>query len=151
VDPCAKKLATCTNKVKHDPSAENPTSEYAAIGAERENPPMKDLTRGTEDVDDRIVRCEDPHTSTEAPAKGTSAKCTEMTPVVLESTPHETQNEPQDSPQVTLRLPIEGEPSECKREVAESVMTAGRMKGKAKMANPLETIADIDRGTPLGG
>jgi len=82
--------------------------------------------------------------------KGTSAKCTETTPVVLESVLHETQNEPQDSLQVTPRLPIEGEPSECEREVAESVVTAERTNGKAQSANPPETVADVNRTASLG-
>jgi len=148
-DPRAKKLATCTNDDKRYPSAESPTSENAATGAEREDPPTKDLTRGTKDVDDRIVGRTDPRTSFEASAKGTSAESAGTT-VLLESVPHETQNEPQDSPQVTPRLPTEGKPSECEREVAESVVTAERTKGTVEKAEPRETVADVDGKAALG-
>jgi len=130
--------------------SENAAAERHAH-TEWEDPPCtKDLTQGIEDINNRIVGCKDPCTSTEAPAKGTSAKCTETTPVVLESAPHETQNEPQDSPQVTPRLPIEAKPSECEREVAESVVMAERTNGKAQLANPPEMVADVNEGTPLG-
>jgi len=61
------------------------------------------------------------------------------------------QNEPQDSPQVTPRLPIEGEPSECEQEVAESVVTAERMNGMVKTAKPRESDADVDGKAALGG
>jgi len=147
-DPRAKKLATCANEDKRHPSAEAPTSENAAAErhahAEREDLPTKDLTRGTEDVDDRIVGRKDPRTSAEAPAKGNSANSIETTPVVLESAPHEMQNEPQDSLPLTPRLPTEGKPDECKQEAAESVVTAGRTNGTVGMTEPHETVADID-------
>jgi len=58
---------TCANKDKCHPSAESPTSENAAAErhahAEREDPPCtKDLTRGTKDIDNRIVgRCHAPN------------------------------------------------------------------------------------------
>jgi len=61
------------------------------------------------------------------------------------------QNEPQDSPQVTPRLPIEGEPSKCEREVAESVVMAERTNGMVKMAKPCESDVDVDRKAALGG
>jgi len=154
-DPCAKKLATCANEDKRYPSAESPTSENAATerhaNAEREDLPTKDLTRGTEDVDDGNVGCKDPHTSLEASAKGTSAKCTEMTVVILESTPHETQNVPQDSLPLTPRPPIEGEPNTCKQEATDSIVIAERTIGTVKTAEPCETVADIDRTALLGG
>ena len=149
-DPRAKKLATCTNDDKRYLSAESPTSENAATGADGEDPPTKDLTRGTEDVDDGNVGRKDPRTKAEASVKGTSAKCTETTVALLESVPHETQNEPQDSPQVTPRLPIEAKPSECEWEVAASVVTAERTDGMVGMAKPRETDADVDEGTTLG-
>ena len=89
-------------------------------------------------------------------AKGTSAKCSEMTPVVLKSMPHKMQNRLQNSLPLTSRPPIEGEPNACKQEVAESVMTAGCkqeaaesvvtagcMNRMAEMAKP--TIVDVDR------
>ena len=147
---CAKKFAARTNEAKRDPSAEIPTSENAATGADREDPPTKDLTRGIEDVDDRNVgRTEDPHTSLEASAKGTSAESAGTT-VQLESAPHETQDQPQDSPQVTPRLPTKGKPSECKREVVESVVTAEHTIGTVETAEPRETIADVNRTALLG-
>ena len=86
---------------------------------------------------------EDPRTSLEALAKGTSAKCSEMTPVVLKSTPHQMQNRPQNSLPLTLRSPIEGEPNACKQEVVESIMMAGCTNRMAEMAKP--TIVDVDR------
>ena len=87
-----------------------------------------------------------------ASAEGTSAECTETTAVVLESTLHEMQNKPQDSPQATPRLPIEGEPSECEWEVVESVVTAGRMIGTVETADPMVTDADVDsEKAVLGG
>ena len=43
----------------------------------------QDLTQGTEDIDNRNVRCtQDPRTSTEALVEGTSAECAETTPVI---------------------------------------------------------------------
>ena len=82
-------------------------------------------------------------------AQGTSAKHAEMTPVVLKSTlPHETQKQLQNSLQMTPRLPIEDEPSECMQEAADSVMTAGHTNGMAETAKPI--ITDIDRTAMLG-
>ena len=109
----------------------------------------QDLTRGTQDVDDGNIGRQDPRTSLEASTQGTSAKCAEMTPVVLEGTPHETQTEPQSSLPLTLRPPIDGEPCKCKQEVADNVVTAGRTNGTAKTANPPQ-IADVDRTATLG-
>ena len=86
--------------------------------------------------------------SFEASAQGTSTKCAKMTPVVLEDMPHETQNQPQDSLPLTLRLPIEGEPNACKQEAVESVVTAGCTNRMAEMAKP--TVVDIDRTAMLG-
>jgi len=145
-DPRAKKLATCANVDKRYPSAEAPMSENAAAErhahAEREDPPTKDLTRGIEDVDDGNVGREDPRTSLEASAMGSSANSTETTLVVLESAPHETQSVPQNS------LPLT--PGECKQEAADGVVTAGRTNGTAQSANPPETDADVDRTALLG-
>ena len=144
-DPRAKKLVTCTNEVKHDPSAETPTSENAATGAEREDPPTKDLTRGTEDVDNRNVgRTQDPCTSSEASAEGNSAECANGTLVLLTGELHKTQNVPQNSLPLTPRLPIDGKPDECKQEAAESIVTAGRTNGMVRMTEPHETVADIN-------
>jgi len=149
-DPRAKKLATCANEAKRYSSAKTPTSENAATGADREDPPTKDLIRGTKDVDDKNVGREDPRTKAEALSKGTSAKCTETTPVVLESAPHETQKPPQDSLQTTPRLPTEGKPSECKQEVTGSVVMAGRTNGTVGMTEPRKTDADVDLTPTLG-
>ncbi|KIM51077.1 hypothetical protein SCLCIDRAFT_33747 [Scleroderma citrinum Foug A] len=110
----------------------------------------KALTRGTKSIDNGIVRHQDPRTSLEASAQGTSAKCIETTAVVLESTPHEMQNWSQYSLPLTPRLPIEGEPSGCKQEVADSVMTAERTNGTVKLAKPNESDADVDGKAMLG-
>ena len=83
-------------------------------------------------------------------AKGTSAKCSEMTPVILESVPHKTQTEPQNSLPLTPRLPTAGKPSRCKQEVADSDVTAGRTNGMVEMAKPNESDADVDRKVTLG-
>ena len=73
-----------------------------------------------------------------------------MTPVVLKSVlPHETQTKLQNSLPLTPRLPIEGEPSGCKQEAAESVVTAGRANGTVETAKPTE-IADVDGMALLG-
>jgi len=151
-DPRAKKLATCANEAKRHPSAETPTSENAATGTEQEDPPCtKDLIRGTKDVNDRNVGREDPRTSVEASAKGTSAESANGTTVLLTGEPHETQNEPQDSLPLTPRLPTEGKPDECKQEAAESVVTAGRTNGTVGMTEPHEMDADVDGTAVLGG
>jgi len=89
-----KRLATCANEDKRALSAKSPMSENAATGTDREDPPMKALTRGNKDDNNGNVRHEDPCTKAEALAKGSSTKCTETTSVVLEGTPHEMQNEP---------------------------------------------------------
>jgi len=147
---CAKKFAARTNEDKRYPSAEAPTSEYAAIGAEWEDLPTKALTRGTEDVNDKIVGRKDPHASFEASAKGTSAESAGTT-VLLTGEPHETQNVPQDSLPLTPRPPIEGEPNACKQEATDGVVMAGRTNGMVGMTELRETIADVDEGTTLGG
>ena len=50
---------------------------------------------------------------------------------------------------LTLRLPIDGEPNECKQEAADSVVTATLTNRMVEMAEP--QIADINRTAPLGG
>jgi len=147
---CAKKFAARANKDKRYSSAESPTSENAATGADWEDPPTKDLNRGTEDVNDRNVGREDPRTSFEASAKGTSAECANGTLVLLTGEPHETQNVPRNSLPLTLRLPIDGKPGECKQEAANGVVTAERTKGTVGMAEPNETDADVDGKAALG-
>jgi len=151
VDPRAKKLATCANEDKHYPSAESPTSENAATGAEREDLPTKALNRGTEDVDNGNVRHKDlACTSLEASATGTSTKSANGTFVLLTGEPHKMQNVPQNSLPLTPRLPIDGKPGKCKQEVANGVVTAGRTKGMVRMAKPCKTVADINRMALLG-
>ena len=81
-----------------------------------------DLEQGTKSIDDGNIGHQDPCTSIEASAKGTSAKCSETTPVILESALHEMQNWLQNSLPLTPRLPIEGEPSGCKQQAAESIV-----------------------------
>ena len=135
---------------KKSPTSTNAATEWHA-SAERNKEDLittQALTRGTEDVDNRNVGRQDPRTTSEASAKGTSAKCTELTVVILESMPHEMQNLPQDSLLLTLRLPIDGEPGECKQEVADSVVTAGRMNQTVEMAEP--QITDVDGKAMLG-
>ena len=128
----------------------SPTSESAAAetltSANRDNNEdlsTKALTQGTQDVNDRNVgRTQDPCTSLGALAQGTRAKCSEMTTVVLKSTPHKMQTKLQNSLQMTPRLPIEDEPSECTQEAADSDVMAGR-------TNKMD--ADVDRMALLGG
>ena len=145
--PCANELqcagtATAVETPENYPTSANAATEQHA-NAKRDEEDLsttQDLTQGTEDVDNRNVGCQDPRTSLEASAQGTSAKCIEMTPVNLESTPHELQDQPQDSLQVT--------PYACEQEVADSVVTAGHTNGTAKMAKP--NVADINGKAALG-
>ena len=81
-----------------------------------------------------------PRTSLEALAQGTSAKCAETTPVVLESMPHESQDQPQDSLQAT--------PYACEQEVVDSIVMAERMNGTAEMAKP--NVVDVNGKAALG-
>ena len=155
VDPCANSANNAKRDVhenSHTELRESPVSDNAATerhastewNNEEDLSTTKDLsTRGTKSVNNGIVRRQDPHTSLEALAKGTSAKCSETTPVVLKSTLHEMQNRQQNSLPLTSRPPIEGEPNACKQEAAESIVTAGRTNRMAKMAKP--TIVDVDR------
>ena len=136
----------------------SPTSESAAAETlastnrdNNEDLSTKALTRGTQDVNNRNVGCtQDLCMSLGASAQGTSAKCAETTPVVLKSVlPHEMQTKLQNSLPLTPRPPIEGEPSGCKQEAAESIVTAGCTNGMVEMAEPTE-IADIDGMALLG-
>ena len=136
----------------------SPTSENAAaetlVSANRDNNEdlsTKALTRGTQDVNDRNVGCtKDLCMSLGASAQGTSAKHAETTPVMLKSVLlHEMQTKLQNSLPLTPRPPIEGEPSGCKQEAAESIVTAGRTNGMVETAEPTE-IADVDGMALLG-
>jgi len=81
--------------------------------------------------------------------KGNSAESAGTT-VLLTGELHETQNRPQNSLPLTPRLPIEGEPSECKQEAADSVVTAGCTNETAQSANSPETDVDVNRTALLG-
>jgi len=63
-------------------------SENAATGTESEDLPRKAFIWGNEDIDDRIVRHEDPCTSAEGLAMGTSAESTNGTLVLLLTVSH---------------------------------------------------------------
>ncbi|KIM54336.1 hypothetical protein SCLCIDRAFT_31202 [Scleroderma citrinum Foug A] len=112
------------------------------------NTATEQLVNANSDEDD-LSTTQDPRTSTEAPAEGTSAKCAETTSVMLKSMLHKMQIKLQSSLPLTPRPPIDGEPCECKQEVADDVVTAGRMNQTAKMAKP--QIVDVKRTTLLGG
>ena len=101
-------------------------------------------------VDNGIVGHQDPRMSLEALAQGTSAKCAETTPVVLEGTPHKLKTKLQSSLLLTLRLPIDGEPGRCKQEVADSIMAAECTKWTVETAEPNETDTDVNRTPMLG-
>ena len=156
--PCTNELqcagtAAAAEMPENYPMSVNAATEWHANANldEDDLSTTKDLTRGTEDVDDGNVRCiHDPRMSSEDSAKGTSAKCIKMTPVILESMPHEMQ-EPQDSLPLTPRLPIEGKPRKCKQEEVASVVMATHTNGMAKTAKPTEMVADIDRTALLDG
>ena len=91
---CAGTAAVAETPEKSPTSADTATEQHTST--ERNNADLsttKALTRGTEDVDNgNVGRIQDPCTSLEASAQGTSAKCSEMMTVILESTPHETQD-----------------------------------------------------------
>ena len=131
--PCANELqcagtATAAEMPDNCPtSADAATERHAHAKSDKEDltTTTKDLTRGTQDVNDgNVRRTQHPHTSFEDSAKGTSTKCIKMTPVILESTPHKMQDWPQDSLQAT--------PYACEQEAADSVVTAGHTNGTAK-------------------
>ena len=154
--PCTNELQCTGTAAAAETPEKSPTSDITATewhaSTERNNEDLstKALTRGTQDVNDgNVGRTQDPHMSLEASAKGNSAKCTEMTSVILESVLHKMQNLPQDLLLLTPRLPIEGEPNRCKQEVADSVVMAGRTNGTVKLAEPTE-ITDIDGMALLG-
>ena len=146
--------ATAVQMLEKSPTSTNTATErHADAKWDKEDlSTTQDLTRGTEDVNSGNAGCmEDPRTSFKALVKGTSTKCSEMTPVILESAPHKMQTELQNSLPLTPRLPTAGEPSRCKQEAADSDVTAGRTNGTAEMAKPTE-IADVDpEKAALGG
>ena len=111
-----------TTELRNSPTSESAAAEtLASANRDKEDLSTQDLTQGTEDIDDRNIRCQDPCMSLEALVQGTSTKRAEMTPVMLKSAlPHEMQVELQDSLPLTPRLPIDGEPCKCKQEVADS-------------------------------
>ena len=142
-----------TQKWKGSPTSESTATEKP-VSAKQDKEDLsttQDLTQGTEDVDNgNIRRIEDLRTSLEALVQGISAKCAEMTSIVLEGTLHETQDWLQNSLPLTPRLPIEGKPSRCKQEVADSVVTAGCTNGMVGMTKPPQNDTDIDRTPMLG-
>ena len=150
----ANRVQLCTQRSNQLYSVNAATEQHADTKSDEDDlSTTKALTRGTQDVNDGNVGCiQDPCMSSEASAQGTSTNCAETTPVMLESTlPHETQIELQSSLPLTPRLPIEGKPSECKQEQAESVVTAGCTNRTVQLANPTETDADVNRTALLGG
>ena len=72
-------------------SADAATEWHAHVKSDEEDlSTAKDLTRGTEDIDDgNVGHIQDPCMSLEASVQGTSAKCAKTTPVILESMLHE--------------------------------------------------------------
>ena len=155
--PCANEFQRTGTAAVVETSENYPTSANAATEQHVDAKPDEDdltttkaLTQGTEDVNNGNVGRQDPRTKAEASVQGTSAKCTETTPVVLKSAlPHETQTKLQNSLPLTPRPPIEGEPSRCKQEAAESVVTTGRANRTVETAEPTE-IADVDGMALLG-
>ena len=152
---CAGTAAAAETSEKSPTSNSTATERHASTERNKEDlvsNTTKALTRGTEDVNNgNVGRIQDPRTSYEASAKGmTSAKCSEMTIVTLESAPHKTQ-EPHSSLPLTPRPPIEGKPSRCKQEAVDSIMTAGHMNGTVQLAKPME-ITDVNlEKAVLGG
>ena len=157
-DPHANELQCAGTAAAAEMPKKSPTSTNAATERHASTERNKEdlittqaLTQGTEDVDDgNVRRIENPRTSFEASAKGISAESAETTPVVLKSMPHKTQTEPQSSSPLTPRLPTDGEPSRCKREAADSIVTAERTNGMVQSAN-LPEIADVNGKALLGG
>ena len=137
--PCANELQCAGTAAAAEMPENYPTSMNAAT---------EQLANANSDEDD-LSTTQDPRTSTEAPAEGTSAKCAEMTSVVLKSMLHKMQIKLQSSLPLTLRPPIYGEPCECKQEVADDVVTAGCMNWTAETAKP--QITDVNGMTLLGG
>ena len=148
---CADTAAVAETPENCPTSADAATEQHACAEWDEDDlSTTKALTRGTKSVDNGIVRRQDSRTSLEASAQGTSTKCIETTAVVLKSTPHKMQNRSQYSLPLTPRLPIEGEPSGCKQEVADSVMMAECTNGTVKLAKPNESDVDVDGKATLG-
>ena len=151
---CAGTAAVAEMPENYPMSDNTATERHAHAKSDKEDltTTTKDLTQGTQDVNDgNVGRTQDQHMSFEDSAKGISTECTEMTSVILKSAPHETQNQLETSLPLTSRLPTDGEPSRCKQEVAESVVTAERANGTVEMAEPTEMVADVNRTALLGG
>ncbi|KIM55151.1 hypothetical protein SCLCIDRAFT_30576 [Scleroderma citrinum Foug A] len=101
---------------------------HAKLDEEDLTTTTKDLTRGTEDVDNGNVGCQDPR----------KQKLWRKA-LVLRALRRQ------------LSLPIDGKPNEWKQEAADSVVTATCTNGMAKMAKPTGMIVDVDRTPMLGG
>ena len=142
--PCANELQRAGTATAMETPDNCPTSADAATERHVHTEWNTEDLSTTQDVDNgNVRRMEDPCTSFEASVQGTSAKCAEMTPVVLEGTLHELQTEPQSSLPLTPRPPIDGEPCVCKQEAVDSVVTAGCTNGTVQLAE-LTEIMDVD-------
>ena len=151
---CTGTAAAAEMPENYPTSANTATERHANAKLDEEDlSTTKALTRGTQDVNGgNTGHTEDPRMSLEASAKGTSTERTDGTIVLCAATPHETQDQPQDSLQTTPRLPTKGKPSECEQEAEESVQTARRTNGTAQSANPPKMDTDIDpEKAVLGG
>ena len=146
--------ATVVQMPEKSPMSMNAATErhVNAKSDEEDLSTTKALTQGTQDINGRNAgRTEDPRMSLEASAKGTSAERTDGTIVLCAATPHETQDQLQDSLQMTPRLPTKGKPSECEQEAEESIKMARHTNRTAQSANPPETSANVDRTALPGG
>ena len=153
VDPCATSANEAKRGMDENSNAEpkqSPTSTNAATEWHANAKLDEEDLSTTKDLSTRGM--EDPRTSREASAEGNSMECADGTPVLLTGTPHETQNEPQNSLRATAqRLPIEGEPCECEQEAVNGVVTAECTNGMVERAEPTVVDADVDRMALLGG
>ena len=141
--PCANKFqcagtATAVETSENYPTSANTGTEWH-VNTKRDKEDLsntQDLTWGMED----------PCASLETLAKGNSTKSADGTLVLLKGMLHETWNKLQNPLWVTpQRLPIVGEPCECKQEVVNSIVMAECMNGMVQSAKPNEMDADIDR------
>ena len=130
---CAGTAAVAEMPENYPTSANAATEQHASTEQNKEDL----VSNTTQDVNNgNVGHTEDPRTSFEASAKGTSAKCIETTPVVLESALHKMQDQLQNSLLLTPRPPIDGRPNECKQEVVDSMVTAGHTNWTVEMAEP---------------
>ena len=89
--------------------------------------------------------------SRETSAEGNSTESADGTLVLLTGMPCETRNELQNSLLLTPRLPIEGKPSGCRQEAADSIVMAGCTNRMVETTEPTK-IADVNsEKAVLGG